>query len=246
MGGDGASKGQQLRTLLEELLVALGPGATLPSERVLAERYGLARMTVRKELDRLVAQGAVYRLQGRGTFVADLPIVQSEALTSFSEDILARGMTPGARVLAQELVGADGELAGALERAPGSVVVRLHRLRLADGLPMAIEWAFLPAEDFPGLERAKLGDRSLYEHLRRRFGVTFGLAEQRVSAVVLPAADAALLESQPGDPAFLFRRVTRRPSGRVIELARSLYRGDRYEIQIRQAPRLTGAEGGTA
>jgi len=240
----GRPKGQQLRELLEELLAGLGPGAALPSERKLAERYGLARMTVRKELDRLMAEGAVYRVQGRGTFVAEPRIVQSEALTSFSEDVLARGMRPGARVLVQELATAGDELAAALERAPGSPLVRLERLRTADGAPLAIEWAFLPAEDFAGLEAARLEDRSLYGLLRERYGVTFGVADQRVSVVVLTPEQAALLETDLGQPAFLFQRVTRRPSGRVIESARSLYRGDRYEIRIRQAPQLGGEPGG--
>lgn len=228
-------KGELLRSLLEELVAALGPGAALPSERVLAERHGLARMTVRKELDRLVATGAIYRVQGRGTFVAEPRIVQAEILTSFTEDIVARGMTPGARMLAQDLIRADDTLAAALELPPGSSVVALERLRTADGVPMALEWAALPAEDFPGLERARLEDASLYALLRKRWGVSFGHADQRVRAVVLGRTDAALLEAEPGAPALLFQRVTRRPTGRVIESARSLYRGDRYEIHMRQA-----------
>jgi GntR family transcriptional regulator len=231
------AKGEHLRGLLEALVAALGPGAALPSERVLAERHGLARMTVRKELDRLVARGAVYRVQGRGTFVAEPRIVQAETLTSFTEDIVARGMTPGARVLAQALVHADDALAAALELPPGSPVVSLRRLRTADGVPMALETAALPAGDFPGLERVRLGDGSLYALLRKRWGVSFGLADQRVRAVVLDRGEAALLETEPGSPALLFQRVTRRPTGRVVESARSLYRGDRYEIRIRQAPR---------
>ena len=129
-------KGEQLRQLLEELIAELGAGAMLPSERMLAERYGVARMTVRKVLDRLVAERAAYRIQGRGTFVAEPRIVYADALKGFSEDILARGMVPGARVLAQEVVTADAALAAALERPPGTPVVldppRAHRRRRAD------------------------------------------------------------------------------------------------------------------
>ena len=227
-------KGEQLREVLEELIAGLGTGALLPSERALAERYGLARMTVRKELDRLVAEGAAYRVQGRGTFVAERRIVQADALTSFTEDIVARGMVPGGRVVVHELIEADDLLAAALEQPPGALVVHVERVRTADGEPVALEWAYLPAADFPGLERARLEDRSLLALLRERYGVAATLAEQRVSAVALDAGQAELLGTRAGAPAFLFRRVTRRPSGRVIEVARSLYRGDRYEIQMSQ------------
>jgi GntR family transcriptional regulator len=202
---------------------------------VLAERYGLARMTVRKELDRLVAEGAAYRVHGRGTFVAEPRIVYAEALSGFSEDVRARGMVPGARVLRHEEILAGEEIAAALERHPATPVVCIERVRTADGVPIALEWAYLPSEDFPGLERLRLGDGSLYALLRDRYGVQLESATQRVNTVALSAAEAELLETEEGQPAFLFRRVTRRPSGRVVESARSLYRGDRYELEITQA-----------
>ena len=237
-------KGEQLRQLLEALIAELGAGAILPSERMLAERYGVARMTVRKVLDRLVAEGAAYRIQGRGTFVAEPRIVYADALKGFSEDIRARGMVPGARVLAQEIVTADAAVAAALERPPGTPVVLIHRVRTADDDPIAVEWSHLPSEDFPGLERARLDGVSLYALLRERYGVNLGTASQRVSAVALSTEDAALLHADEGQPAFLFVRSVRRPSGRVIESARSLYRGDRYELEIHQARQNAATDDG--
>ncbi len=237
-------KGEQLSQLLEQLIAELGAGAMLPSERMLADRYGVARMTVRKVLDRLVAERAVYRIQGRGTFVAEPRIVYADALKGFSEDILARGMVPGARVLAQRLVSADAVLAAGLERPPGTPVVLIHRVRTADEVAIALEWSHLPSEDFPGLERARLDGGSLYALLRERYGVNLGTASQRVSAVALSAEEAAMLHAAEGQPAFLFRRTARRPSGRVIECARSLYRGDRYELEIQQARQAGAADHG--
>ena len=239
-------KGEQLRRVLDGLIAELGAGAVLPSERMLADRYGVARMTVRKELDRLVAEGSAYRIHGRGTFVSEPRIAYADALQGFTEAIRARGLAPGGRVLAQGLVTVDRTLAAALERSPGAAAVHVHRLRTADDRPVALEWSYLPSEDFPGLENAGFEGGSLYALLRERYGVTLDAATQRVSSVALSAEEAALLDASEGQPAFLFRRVTRRPGGRVVEYGRSLYRGDRYELEITQERRLGAPDQGGA
>src|ERR1700754_2295075 len=103
-----APKGQQLREILEGLLAELEPGSALPSERELAERYGVARMTVRGEIDRLTQEGVTYRIHGRGTFVAEPRVAQASLLSSFTEDMRARGMEPSSAVIAQEQEAASG------------------------------------------------------------------------------------------------------------------------------------------
>lgn len=227
-------KGEQLRGILEGLIGALEPGAPLPSERELAERYGVARMTVRTEIDRLVAEGLAYRLQGRGTFVAEPRVTQAVALSSFSEDMRARGHEPGSTVLGRDVVSANGSVAGRLELPAGARVVRVHRVRTADGEPMAVEEAFLPADRFEGLEGADLARGSLFELLEARYGVTMAAADQRVVAVAVGAQDAALLGVESGAPGLLFHTVAREAGGRPVFYAWSLYRGDRYEVRIAQ------------
>ena len=139
------AKGQALREILEGLVASLPPGSPLPSERLLADRYGLARMTVRTEVDRLVTEGALYRLHGRGTFVAEPRVAQAVLFSSFTEDMRARGMRPGSIVRSQELIEATRFLATTLEIAPGAPVAQLERVRTADGTPMALERAHVPA-----------------------------------------------------------------------------------------------------
>lgn len=224
-------KGQQLQEFLEEMLSSLDTGAMLPSERAIAERYGVARMTVRQELERLVAKGFIYRVQGRGTFVAEPKITQSERLTSFSEDMRARGMTPGSKVLSQAIEPASELISGVLGVDPGTPVMRIDRVRTADGEPMAYEHAFLPAARVPGLEDEDLEDASLYDLLAQRWGVELHDADQKVAAVTLSEAEAELLQVSAGQPAFLFQRITRDSGGRVVEYVRSLYRSDRYEVR---------------
>jgi GntR family transcriptional regulator len=233
-------KGEQLREILEGLIAAVEPGAPLPSERALAERYGVARMTVRTELDRLVSEGLAYRVQGRGTFVGEARVAQSTEFSSFTEDMRARGMTPGSRVLAQEVVPSSELVAARLGLAPGAGVVRVHRVRTADDEPMAVEQAFLPAARFTGLESEDLAGGSLFELLEARWGVKLPFGEQRVVAVRIADEEAQLLEVDPGQPGFLFRTVAHEPAGEPVFYAWSLYRGDRYEIQLRQRRAATG------
>jgi GntR family transcriptional regulator len=226
-------KGEQLQEILEGVIADLESGALLPSERLLAERYGVARATVTQAVDGLVARGLVYRVHGSGTFVAEPKFRQPLTLTSFTEDMRARGMTPGSVVRSQAVVPASEVVARHLALVPGSPVVHLERVRTADGEPMALERTHLPAQRLPGLESADLTDASLYELLERTWGVRVADADQWASVVRLTDDEAALLQVTPGYPALLFQRVTRDPGGTPVEYVRSLYRGDRYEVHTR-------------
>src|SRR6185312_6104946 len=155
-------KGEQLRAILEDLIDALAPGDPLPSERELAERYDVARMTVRAEITALAAEGRVERVQGRGTFVAEARVAQAAALSSFTEDMRARGLKPGSEVLGQGVEPADDLVARRLGLDPGTDVVRVRRVRSADGEPMALEEAFLPADRFGALAGEDLRGASLF------------------------------------------------------------------------------------
>ncbi|HMJ34561.1 MAG TPA: GntR family transcriptional regulator [Baekduia sp.] len=230
-------KGEQLRSILEDLIGTLRPGDPLPSERELAERYDVARMTVRSEITRLAAEGLVERVQGRGTFVAEPRVAQAAALSSFTEDMRARGLTAGSRVLGQETVPADAVVSRGLEIDPGTPVVRLRRVRTADGDPMALEEAFLDAARFPDLAETSLEGASLFDVLENRFGVRFPTANQRVVAVEIVGEDANLLRVAPGRAGLKFHTILLDESERPLAYAWSLFRGDRYEIRLRQERR---------
>jgi GntR family transcriptional regulator len=227
-------KGRRVREILEGLVANLAPGTALPSERVLADRYRVARMTIRAEIDRLTSEGLTYRVHGRGTFVAQPRVAQALTLSSFSEDMRARGMTPGSVVLARELVEASDWLALRLEVAPAAPLLRLDRVRTADGSPLAIERAYLPASRYPGIADADFSEGSLYELLAARWGVRLRDADQRVVAVAIEADDAEALEVAPGSAGLRFQTLARDVEGTPVYYATSLYRGDRYEIDLTQ------------
>jgi GntR family transcriptional regulator len=230
-------KGEQLRTILEDLIDALKPGDPLPSERELAERYDVARMTVRAEITRLAGEGLVERVQGRGTFVAEARVAQAAALSSFTEDMRARGLKPGSQVLGQGTVAADDLVARRLGLEPGAQVVRVRRVRTADGEPMALEEAFLPADRFGALADEGPLEGSLFTALEERFGARFPVADQQVVAVEIVGEDANLLRVAPGRAGLKFHTILIDADERPVAYAWSLFRGDRYEIRLRQERR---------
>jgi GntR family transcriptional regulator len=227
-------KGEALREILEGLVASLRPGAELPSERQLAEHFGLARMTVRTEIDRLVTEGLVYRVHGRGTFVAEPRVAQAVLFSSFSEDMRARGMIPGSFVRSRELIEAGPFLARSLEVAGGAPVAEFERVRTADGAPMALERVYLPAARFEGIADADLEHGSLFELLAERYGTQLSGADQRVVAVAIEAGEAPLLGVDEGAPGLRFHTLARDTRGVPAYYATSLFRGDRYEIELRQ------------
>ncbi len=215
----------------------LGPGDALPPERELAAMTGLSRVTVRKAVAALVAAGQLVQRRGSGTFVAARieRVEQSlSRLTSFSEDMARRGKAVRSVWLERGLVAAAPEEMMALGLGADALVARLARLRLADGVPLAIERAALAAEDLP--DPMAVG-ASLYAALaeRRRRPVR---AVQRLSATSLGAEDAVLLEVAPGAAGLRIERVAYLASGRVLEFTRSIYRGDAYDFvaELRISP----------
>lgn len=234
----------QLRAILLDHIAAADIDDPAPSERELMTTYGVARMTVRKAVDNLVAEGRLYRVQGKGTFVARPKIEMPLRLTSFTEDMRARGFRPGARDLDRRLVPAGPALARELRISADDDVVILERLRLADDIPMAIERSHIPAAAAPGLLDADLTERSLYAYLEQEHGLVLHGGEQLIEAVLVDPADARILAIPLGSAALL---LTRRSLSRgvPVEYVVSTYRADRYQLRAAlDAPTPTNPSGG--
>lgn len=206
---------------------SLAPGDRAPSERELAERYGVSRMTARHALSELAHEGMLVRLQGQGTFVADRKVEHSVSeLVGFSEDMRRRGLLPGSATLAVERIRPSLALATALAIDLGEPVVRIERIRYAARKPMSHETSYLPAERVPGIEERDL-DGSLYELLRDAYGVTLARAEQRIEGLKADEREAELLGIDVGDVLLRLER-TSWDAERPVEFVRALYRADRY------------------
>ncbi len=221
---------QGLARLIED--GTLERGSALPGERDLARQLGVSRVTVRQALRLLEEGGQLVRKQGSGTFVAESRILQPlSALSSFSDDMRSRGLTPGARVLSLERTRPSPQEAMNLALKPSGEVWRLKRLRTADGHPLAIEISTVPMEMLPQVSRAALESGSLYALLREG-GHAPVRAMQHLRATAADSETSRLLELSVGAPLLSTERVTWDAGGRTLEYARSQYRGDRYDFLV--------------
>lgn len=215
---------RKLRLAIENRV--LGADDALPPERDLAEELNVSRITVRKAIDGLVDEGLLIRKQGSGTFVTNRVEKNFAKLTSFSEDMRARGRKPRS-VWLDRAVGAvtPGESL-TLRSSPGTPVYRFSRIRYADDAPMALEYATVLADCLPSVESV---ETSLYEALERT-GNRPVRALQRLRAVLLTAEQAQLLKAQEKDAGLLVERVGFLKDGRAVEFSQSFYRGDIYDF----------------
>jgi GntR family transcriptional regulator len=207
----------------------LKPLEALPGERDLAETFGVSRVTIRKALAGLIDSGLLRHRQGSGTFVASRPKRVEQALshlTSFSDDMRLRGLTPSVVWLIREVSLCAPREAMRLSLSPSETVCRLKRLRLASGAPMAIETAVVATRYLPSPD---LVDESLYAALDKR-GVRPVRALQTLSAANLGEEEAQLLDVKPGSAALAIDRLSFLPNGAPIEFTHSWYRGDAYDF----------------
>lgn len=201
-------------------------GEALPGERVLSDALSVSRVTVRKAIDGLVAEGRLVRRPGAGTEVAGRLEKSLSRLTGFSEDIAARGSAPGCVWLLKERGRPNGEEARALEMPFGAFVMRLHRIRTADGVPIALERAAVPASLLPDPGAVR---ESLYAALEAA-GAAPVRAVQRLRARSADATDAEHLRCAPGAALLVMERRCFDAGARLVEFTETRYLGEAYDF----------------
>ncbi|HEU4635876.1 MAG TPA: GntR family transcriptional regulator [Edaphobacter sp.] len=225
----------QIQSRLKELIRTgeIGVNDSLPGEAELSRIFSISRMTARHALQGLTNEGLTYRERGRGTFVSP-PKVEKEIthLLGFSAQIRLLGMKASTRVLASAVIPAEGSIAESLELSVHDEVLRLQRLRLADDEPIAIEEVWIPRSRFPGVEEIDFGKHSLYETLRDRYGVRIGSSRETIGARQATAEESRLLRIAPRSSLLEVSRTLLDVDGQPMEVAHSLYRGDRYRAVL--------------
>jgi GntR family transcriptional regulator len=203
----------------------LAAGDRLPAERVLAERYGVSRMTLRQALGALESQGRLVRSKGRygGTFVAE-PKLELTGTSALSDQLRGLGLSAGARVLRAEERPSEPH-----ERRLGRRVYAIERVRYANGVPVALERGSYSARAYPGLVDKPL-DGSIYELIRRSYADVPVRAEERLEPALARADEADALGIADGDPVMLVARTAFDAADRPVEISRDVFRGDRTRI----------------
>jgi GntR family transcriptional regulator len=225
------AKRDRVRRHLLDVIERSGPGTPLPPERDLATALGVSRPTLRAAIDDLTRIGLLVRQHGRGTFTHAHKV--SQELSGTSSNAFAVPPAEGtwtSRVLDFAHAPAGAPRASRLSVSPADDVVRVRRLRLVDGEPMAIERIDLPAALVPGLTAADMEAGNFYQLLRSRYEIVVADAVQTIEPTVTDAGEAELLGVPVFAPVLLFERTTRDTAGRTVEFAHSVYRGDRYRI----------------
>ncbi len=219
---------QQLQRALRQAIESrqIGPDDALPSEREIADDLHVSRITVRKAIDGLVSEGLLVRRQGAGTYVCARVEKNFSKLTSFSEDMRARGRTPRSVWLRKSAGSVTPEEALTLRSSPGTPVFRFQRIRFADDAPMCIEYATVLASCLPSIDAV---ETSLYEALERA-GNRPVRALQRLRAILFTAEQAKLLQIHERDAGLLVERVGFLKDGQAMEFTQSYFRGDIYDF----------------
>jgi GntR family transcriptional regulator len=211
----------------------LPPHARIPSERMLAQQFGINRLTASKAIKELVLDGKLYTRVGKGTYVKEEPIDHTlGSLTSFTEEMSARGQPASSRVLRAGITEAYETVARLLNVTVGTPLVILKRVRLANQQPIALETSTIVAAYCEGiLEHHDFARESLYRVLREEYDLCLTQAEQVFEARQATEDETEILELEASSPILAITRVTYLDNGDIVECVESAYRGDRYKFR---------------
>ena len=227
----------QIKEIIKDYIEenSLKPHDMLPPEESLAEVFGVSRMTVRQAMKELQIEGLIYRIKGKGTFVAEKGMVSDLAqLKGFSEELESMGKSHHSVVLHNGLVEPTPEVLEAFNLSKWRKVLLLKRIRFEDDIPRALEEAYLNVVSYPELleiTRRDMERESMYRILRNELKVIPTTARESLEIVNADAQLARMLEIRKGQCVLKRSRITSSQDGIVFEYTLSWYRPDRFKIR---------------
>ncbi|MBG0964935.1 GntR family transcriptional regulator [Bacillus sp. SRB1LM] len=204
-------------------------GDKIPSENQLMEQFSVSRNTVKKAIEELVQEGILYRIQGKGTFVAKPKLQQSlMGFYSFSKVLKEKGMNPKDIILKIEEVKPNAKIKEALQLSENVNVIEMKRLRCAEDEPYILESSFIPKHVVTDIEQLKkVGEISLYDLFSQQFNTVVTRANEAFEPVLIRADESEYLQTEVGRPALLLERTAYDTNGVPVEFCISIVRGDR-------------------
>jgi GntR family transcriptional regulator len=225
----------QLQEVLENLIDQgiYKPNQKLPSENQLKNQLGISRHTIQKALNHLVDRGVAYRIQGKGTFVADKSIQYSIiANLSFSGQILGLNKKVRSKVLSAEEIDTHNLIKKVLKTKENAKFYSIQRLRYVDEIPISVQTSYLPTELVPGLIDKNIEEISMFKLIKDEYNLDIGEAFETLQAVKASKYEAKLLGINDGDAVFLLERTTKLKTGKILEFVKTILRGDKGKFYV--------------
>jgi GntR family transcriptional regulator len=214
------------------------PGTQLPNEASLLTSFNISRTTLQKTVQNLIARGLIEIRRGKGTFVTQPRLTQPlTELSGFVEDMRAHGRHPTARLVGKQIEKASEAVAGKLSLAPGTPVVHIRRVRIADGTPLSFDETWLPQDIGEKIMQDDLEAEPIFTLLEQKYGMPLIEAEYRLEAIAADKAVARALDIAPGSPIFLIERTSYGDGNRPVDYEKLCYRGDQIQFVTRLARR---------
>jgi GntR family transcriptional regulator len=208
-------------------------GMRIPSEREIRDRYGVSNTTARKALHEIELTGWAVRIKGKGTFVKTPAVVRSATkILSFTTNMYQAGYTPSTRVLFQGRVeeGYSAYINGRNYTMKGPVF-KIHRLRFADDIPMLLEVRYISCTFCPNILEEDLSG-SLYDIYRNKYNLELTRVDQMLSAIIIDSGVKSFFDIEGTVPGFLVDGATFSGKEVILEMEKSIYRGDRYTFAV--------------
>jgi GntR family transcriptional regulator len=231
----------EIRAELDELLNEFYAGQKIPSERVLSERFGVARMTLRHAIETYILEGKLERRPGSGTYISNQCYSLSARCRSFSSEMKSRGLEPGNRLLVAKIISADKVNSSKLRIPLNSKILKFSRLRFGNDIPMAYQTTSIPVSYIGIIEDAEL-EGSLEDLLQNRFGITIVTSQTEISGDFADQKIAKLLEIETTTPCLVKETIDMDQRSRSIMWNRTWYNAERFKIRFDAACNVRESE----
>jgi GntR family transcriptional regulator len=221
----------EIRAELDELLNEFYPGQKIPSERVLSERFGVARMTLRHAIETFILEGKLERRPGSGTYISNQCYSLSARCRSFSSEMKSRGLEPGNKLLVAKIISADKVNSSKLRIPLNAKILKFSRLRFGNDIPMAYQTTSIPVSYIGLIEDLEL-EGSLEDLLQNKFGITITTSQTAISGDFADQKIAKLLEIETTTPCLVKETIDMDQRSRSIMWNRTWYNAERFKIRF--------------
>ena len=220
-----------LKLGLNSILNEYSPGQKIPGERSLAEKFGVARMTLRVEIENLILQGKLQRKPGSGTYIANQCYSLPARCRSFSAEMLSRGLAPRNQLLSVKTISADKIVSSMLRIPSNSKILKFSRLRFGGDIPMAYQSTCIPVSYIGHIEDYEL-ESSLEDILQQKFSISITTSHTEIASEFADQKIANLLKISPNKPCLLKETIDIDQNGRNIMWTKSWYNAETFRIKF--------------